>query len=218
MSVPLFHTHTEKGLRERNEDACLAAEAGGLFLFAVAEGMGGPTEGPSAAEVAINALCGGTTTPPGSLADFLESCLIKADEALFSFQQENPGSDPPAVAMTLAVVGPGGECVVSSSGNRKLFFMPKGKTGDGGEDPAEGHGNLVFHDPGAGMHEAILPPGFLVICSDGISDFVDDRSMYEIISERGDDLEDACRKMVYSAFQNGSDDNMTVVLVRQPDE
>jgi len=36
------------------------------------------------------------------------------------------------------------------------------------------------------------------------------------VKERGDDLEDACRKLVYEAFQNGSNDNLTVVLVRQP--
>jgi len=216
MSALLYCSHSEKGLRDRNDDACLAREANGIYLFAIAEGMGGPMAGASAAEVAISALSEGATGKMESLPDVVESCLVRADSALFSLQQANPESEPPAVAMTLAVVRPGGECVVSSSGYRKLFFLAQPQSGIEGGDLIENTGNEGLHDPGAGMHEALLPPGFLILCSDGISDFVDNERIFGIISERGDDLEDACRKMVYEAFQNGSDDNMTVVLVRQP--
>lgn len=216
MSTPSYASFTEKGLREKNEDASLAVEVNGVYLFAVAEGMGGPEQGSSAAETAVNALRDGVPRDVKHLPDVLESCLINADSALFSLQEANPESEPPAVSMTLAVVRPGGECVVNSPGQRKLFFidlpLPEGE----GTDIRGGNAG-VLHDPGAGMHEAHLPPGFLVICSDGISDFLPDDRILEIISERGDDLDDACHKMVYGAFQNGSDDNMTVVMVRQPD-
>lgn len=217
MSTPVFCAHSEKGLRERNEDACLAREVGGVYLFAVAEGMGGPPEGPSAAEVAVNALCRGDGGQGGSLVEMADSFLASADEALFHSQESNPGSDPPAVAMTVALVKPGGECLVSSPGQRKVFFMPLHPAGDEGEKQGQTPGEPVLHDPGAGMHEAVLPPGFLILCSDGISDFVGDARICEIVKERGEDLEDACMKLVYEAFQNGSNDNLTVVLVRQPD-
>ena len=217
MSAPSYHAHSEKGLRERNEDACLAIEAGGIHLFAVAEGMGGSPEGPSAAEVAISALCSGESVYAGSLADMAESFLARADDALFHSHESNPVADPPAVAMTLAIVGPGGECLVSSPGQRKVFFMPVPPGENKGPDPNDIQDSPVLHDPGAGMHEAVLPPGFLILCSDGISEFVTDDRISEIVRERGDDLEGACRKLVYEAFQNGSNDNLTMVLVRQPD-
>ncbi|MCU0631929.1 MAG: hypothetical protein MUC66_03005 [Methanolinea sp.] len=216
MSPFEYCAFTEKGLRERNEDACLAREVCGIYLFAVAEGLGGPVEGPSAAEVAIHALCVEGIECSGTLAEIVEAFLIQADEALFISQQSNPGSDPPAVAMTLAVVRPGGECVVSSPGHRKVFFMPRDPVQRNGMESTEDSRSFDLYDPGAGMHEAALPPGFLVLCSDGIGDFLENARIREIISERGDDLEGACRKMVYESFQNGSDDNLTVVLVRQP--
>lgn len=215
MSAPSFASFSEKGLREKNEDASLAVEVDGMHLFAIAEGMGGPAQGSSAAEIAVDALRGGISGQTGDLPGVLESCLIKADSALFQLQEANPGSEPPAVSMTLAVVGPRGECVVNSPGQRKLFFIEKPPSSGEGTDTQGGKGGSI-HDPGAGMHEAVLPPGFLVIFSDGISDFLPDDRILEIICERGEDLDDACHKFVYEAFQNGSDDNMTVVLVRQP--
>ncbi|OPX68338.1 MAG: Protein phosphatase 2C [Methanoregulaceae archaeon PtaB.Bin056] len=213
MSSLSYFAHSEKGLREKNEDACLAMEKDGVYVFAVAEGMGGASDGPGAAEVAVNALRGGGVECRGSLVEIAESLLARADEALFVSQEENPGSDPPAVAMTIALVGPAGECLVSSPGQRKVFFMPHPPPGGTGAAPGE---EPVLHDPEAGMHEAVLPPGFLILCSDGISQFVEDARIHGIVKERGDDLEDACRKLVYEAFQNGSNDNLTVVLVRQP--
>ncbi len=215
MSTPSFASFSEKGLREKNEDASLAVEVDGMHLFAIAEGMGGPNQGSSAAEVAVNALRGGISGQARDLPGVLESCLIRADSALFQLQEANPGSEPPAVSMTLAVVGPGGECVVNSPGGRKLFFIEQSRSPGEGMDMQECTGGSI-HDPGAGMHEAVLPPGYLVLFSDGISDFLPDNRILEIISERGEDLDDACHKLVYEAFQNGSDDNMTVVLVRQP--
>ena len=215
MSTPSFASFSEKGLREKNEDASLAVEVDGMHLFAIAEGMGGPNQGSSAAEVAVNALRGGISGQARDLPGILESCLIRADSALFQLQEANPGSEPPAVSMTLAVVGPGGECVVNSPGGRKLFFIEQSRSPGEGMDMQECTGGSI-HDPGAGMHEAVLPPGYLVLFSDGISDFLPDNRILEIICERGEDLDDACHKLVYEAFQNGSDDNMTVVLVRQP--
>lgn len=216
MPDPDYCAFTEKGLRQRNEDACLAVLVDGIYLFAVAEGIGGPERGESPAGVAVQALCTGVAGHAGSLEEVVESCLWIADAALFSMQEANPDCEPPAVAMTFAVVRPGGECVVSSSGNRKLFFLDQTQLDMDGIHSPEGAVGPGIHDPGAGMHEAVLPAGYLVLCSDGISDYLEDDRILSIVSERGEDLEDACRKMVYEAFQNGSDDNMTVVLVRQP--
>ena len=216
MSTLSYFAHSDKGLRERNEDSCLAMEKDGVYIFAVAEGMGVPSTGPSAAEVAVNSLREGGGVCSGSLVEIAESLLACADEALFHFQEASPESDPPAVAMTIALVGPAGECLVSSPGHRKVFFMPYAPPGGSGAAAGDAPEEPVLHDPGAGMHEAVLPPGFLILCSDGISQFVEDARIHGIVKERGDDLEDACRKLVYEAFQNGSNDNLTVVLVRQP--
>ncbi|MCQ8893339.1 MAG: hypothetical protein NQU46_01695 [Methanolinea sp.] len=207
---------TEKGLRERNEDAFLATTLGEVHLFALAEGMGGPPGEPTPAQVAIGALSAGKVGGGmGSLVDLLERLLAEADEALYSLVTRYPDSEPPAVAMSLALIDPGGECIVSSPGSRKVFFLAadRGRPGEGSAIGTDGEFSL--HDPGGGMHQASLPPGFLVLCSDGVGDFVGDTRLEEIVRERGDDLEAACRTIVSEAFSNGSDDNLTIVLVRR---
>lgn len=210
-----FFGFSEKGMRERNEDAFLAADLGEMYVFAVAEGMGGPKEGPTAARIAVDALGAGGAAREKTLAGTLEQLLGRAERALYNLEAENPGIEPSGVALGVAILSPGGECVVSSPGSRKVFFLAEEEKGTAPDAASAGHGQLTLHDPGPGMHEATLPPGYLVLCSDGISDFIPDSRIVEIVAERGDDLEDACRKLVYEAFQNGSDDNLTVVLVRR---
>lgn len=210
-----FFGFSEKGLRERNEDAFLAAPLGDIHVFAVAEGMGGPKEGPTAAQVVVEALGKGGAIREKTMAGALEQLLGRAERALYNLEAENPGIEPPGVAMGVAIVSPEGECVVSSPASRKVFFLAEEKKEPPTDDASTGAGQqLTLYDPGPGMHEATLPPGYLVLCSDGITDFIQDSRIVEIVAERGNDLEDACRKMVYEAFQNGSDDNLTVVMVR----
>lgn len=213
MGTVEFFGLSEKGLRERNEDAFVAAELGGIYVFAVAEGMGGPRGTRTAAAVAVEALGKGDVARDKPLAGILEDLLVNAERALYTFESENPGVEPSAVAMAVAVLSTDGRCVVSSPGPRKVFFLAEeipARTGDAGDQR-----RFAIHDPGAGMHEAQLPPGYLVFCSDGITDFLSDARIEEIIAERREDLEGACWKIVTEAFNNGSDDNLTVVLVRR---
>ncbi|MDI9633180.1 MAG: SpoIIE family protein phosphatase [Methanolinea sp.] len=215
MQAVEFFGLSEKGLRERNEDAFVAADLGGIHVFAVAEGMGGPRGTRTAAAVAVEALGKGEVARDKPLAGILEDLLGNAERALYTFESENPGVEPSAVAMAVAVLSADGRCVVSSPGPRKVFFLAEGDPGQAGDAGDGGQGRFVVHDPGAGMHEAELPPGYLVFCSDGITDFLSDARIQAIIAERGGDLEGACRKIVAEAFNNGSDDNLTVVLVRR---
>jgi len=210
-----FFGLSEKGLRERNEDAFLAADLGGIHAFAVSEGLGGQKEGPSAAQVAVEAMVKGWAARDTTLAGILEELLGRAEGALYNMETGEAGIEPPAVVMAVAVVSPDGRCMVSTPASRKVFFLAGDRkyTRDEGAIGTPGH--FILHDPGAGIHEATLPEGFLVLCSDGITDFVPDSRIQEIVAERGDDLEEACRKLVHEAFQNGSDDNLTIVLVRR---
>jgi len=212
-----FFGLSDKGLRERNEDAFLAADLGGIHVFAVAEGMGGQKEGPSAAQVAVEAMVQGGAARDGTLAGTLEELLGRAERTLYTMETGGAGTEPPAVVMAVALVSPDGMCVVSTPASRKVFFLAGDKGGTPGDGTTGTPGHFVLHDPGAGMHEATLPQGFLVLCSDGITDFVPDSRIQEIVAERGNDLEEACRKLVHEAFQNGSDDSLTVVLVRRRD-
>lgn len=57
----------------------------------------------------------------------------------------------------------------------------------------------------------------LLLCSDGLTDLVDDRTIHEII--RGEpDLDRQAVRLVHSALDAGGDDNITVIVIRNSAE
>jgi serine/threonine protein phosphatase PrpC len=202
-----FFSGTEKGLRERNEDSCLAEAMGPFLVFAVVEGFGGSKEGPAPGTIAVSAirkLAGMPWKTPGEL---LEGALIRADEEIFRYQMANPECEAMAAAIAVVVVGPDGRCAVSSAGDRRVRFV-RDEVNNPGENPLE--------EPDPDFYETRLDPGMsLLLCSDGLYDFVDEERILAIIRDYTDDLPGACRKLMSEAFQNGSDDNITAVLIRR---
>ncbi len=60
-----------------------------------------------------------------------------------------------------------------------------------------------------------LAPGDLfLLATDGVYEYLDPRAMADIIATHADDLDAAARQLVEQALVNGSDDNLTVQLVR----
>lgn len=53
----------------------------------------------------------------------------------------------------------------------------------------------------------------IFMCSDGLSNMIEDDDIYEI-TQNADDLEDAATKLVDTANENGGKDNISVVLVK----
>jgi protein phosphatase len=58
-----------------------------------------------------------------------------------------------------------------------------------------------------------LPGDLLLLCSDGLSDLLEDEEMLAIIREHAHDLEEACQALVDRANAKGGDDNITAVLI-----
>jgi protein phosphatase len=52
----------------------------------------------------------------------------------------------------------------------------------------------------------------LLLCSDGLSRYVKDAAMLELI--KGKSLEEACDALIEAAKSGGSDDNITCLLIR----
>lgn len=64
------------------------------------------------------------------------------------------------------------------------------------------------------VEEAVLPGDVLLLCSDGLSDLLEDEEMLHIVGEHADDLEKACQALVDRANYRGGDDNITALLVQ----
>jgi len=61
--------------------------------------------------------------------------------------------------------------------------------------------------------EDLMPGDIFLLCSDGLSDMIDDLEMLEIVSRSGD-LQQAAVQLVELANQRGGVDNITVALAR----
>ena len=53
-----------------------------------------------------------------------------------------------------------------------------------------------------------------VLCSDGLSGMITDPEILQTILDSGEDLEQACNRLIQNANQNGGNDNITVVLAQ----
>jgi len=58
------------------------------------------------------------------------------------------------------------------------------------------------------------PGDVLLLCSDGLSDLLDDQEILAAVQEHGDALDRVCQALVDRANSKGGDDNITVLAVR----
>jgi len=87
------------------------------------------------------------------------------------------------------------------------------------------HGNIIVR--AIGLKDYVRPevqtvdrqPGdVLLLCSDGLSDLVDDWSIENVLEANQEDLDEACGIFIRMANDRGGKDNITVVLVRVDDD
>jgi len=83
------------------------------------------------------------------------------------------------------------------------------------------HKNIVTRALGIGseveydlLEEVALPGDVFLLCSDGLSDMVDDAGIRAILMENLDNLGKAADRLVKEANENGGRDNVSVMLAR----
>jgi protein phosphatase len=81
--------------------------------------------------------------------------------------------------------------------------------------------NIITRAIGGDLHvEAemfsveLKPADYVLMCSDGLSNMVDDEHICQIVKESAD-IEVAARKLISTANDNGGRDNISVVLIKQ---
>lgn len=61
--------------------------------------------------------------------------------------------------------------------------------------------------------EIVLPNDIYLLCSDGLTDMVNDRRINMILEENSSQLDLACSELIQQAKDNGGHDNISVILV-----
>lgn len=65
------------------------------------------------------------------------------------------------------------------------------------------------------IHDYPIQDGDIyLLCSDGLSDMIEDTGVEKILAESGSDLELSARRLIDQANENGGRDNVSVILIR----
>lgn len=218
-------------VRNNNEDSALAGER----LLAVADGMGGLPAGEVASEIVIRILDELTppTTPTGA-ADALRAVVSAANQRIHAAIAADPAREGMGTTLTAALLADD-TLVLAQVGDSRCYLLRDGEltliTRDDTFVQALIDQGVITpeqarHHPqrslvtravqGAGIPPAIgtltvTPGDRLLLCSDGLSDYVEHEAIASVLTQYGD--RHICgEQLVKLAHQAGAPDNVTVVV------
>ncbi len=225
--------------REMNQDYIYASETpvGNLpNLFIVADGMGGHNAGDFASrytvEHVVEAVRGSGLCEPVSL---LGTALRQVNAELLALAGENPRLRGMGTTFVAATVVSG--CLyVANVGDSRLYLVNQNmiqvtkdhslvqemvRMGEMNQRQARVHPdkNIItravgaMRDLKADFFEVNLKPGDrILICSDGLTNMLEDSEIRQIISSQHD-LPSTVRQLVGAANENGGKDNISVIII-----
>jgi serine/threonine protein phosphatase PrpC len=222
---------TDQGLiRTENEDSAYT----GRHLIAVADGMGGLPAGELASEVTIRAVAG--VEADGELASEarLRVALMAADREIRAAVEADPSREGMGTTLTALLLS-GPRLALVHIGDSRAYRLRAGSTvrlsrddtwvqelvDRGALDPADvrrhpqrSHLTKALQGRGERPEWTWLttrPGDRYLICSDGLSDVVDDEAIGAALAGRADPT--ACaQELISLALQAGGPDNITVIV------
>jgi len=227
--VMQYFAISEKGVRDHNEDHFIAERVDGLFVFGVADGIGGHAGGEFASKIAIVEL---KEAIKRKGEQGLKEGFKKANSTILS-ENERKQSNMGTTLVACVVKEETGEYIVANVGDSRayLFGNKTLKTSDHSlvhelvkkgimdNEEAAGHPqkNIVTRALGleenvkVDIYNEIETTSSVLLCSDGLSDYVKDEEMAEIVKKNSPKV--ACKKLVKKAIDNKSKDNITIIVV-----
>jgi len=220
--------------RTNNEDAFLVRPDRDLYV--VADGMGGHRAGEVAARLAVTTLS--TRAPEIALgdADTLVEALQEANSIILRASQEDERLRGMATTCTAALVR-GRVARIAHVGDSRAYHFHEGRLTQVTDDHSvvaqlvrEGYltpqeaavhprRNVIMRALGSiedveiDTAEAILDAGDrLLLCSDGLTNCLDDAAIASLLGE-GRDARSTAERLVERANAAGGPDNITVVIV-----
>jgi protein phosphatase len=224
-------------VRDGNEDALYA----GARLLVVADGIGGAVAGEIASRLAVTALAPLDTDPAiDDPLTALGDAVRRADEALHDAIRNDSSLAGMGTTLT-AVLWAGEAAGIAHIGDSRAYRFRDGEMAqithdhslvqslvDEGEITPE---EALVHPrrswilrsvDGRGESEADLEPlqsqpgDRYLLCSDGLSDYVDEAAIAQALGD-GEDPQAICERLVELALQAGAPDNVTCIVAEPVD-
>jgi len=233
-----YFSRSEKGKRGNNEDAFLAEKIGDYWLFAVADGLGGHMAGEQASAMAVKILRDEVAMGINDPKDTIELIAYQIHDSILTEAATDRKFYGMATTLVAALVDESGACTVMNIGDSRAYTIQNGvikhtrdqnmvgdlvASGKITEEEALNHPLRTVLDQALGDPDSVIEPafykhtfndGWLILSSDGFHDFVRNGRIMEIVAAGGIP-EEVCGKLIEEAYKDGSDDNVTVVVVRE---
>ncbi len=235
MAVAAYAVASDTGRRRRrNEDNYVVAPP----LFAVADGMGGAQAGEVASRLAASALEGGDAGGPPEGLERIDSLIQEANRRIYDRASTDPTASGMGTTMTVALVD-GMTVAIGHVGDSRAYLVRDErmeqltedhslvnelqKSGKLSAEEAHVHPQRSVITRAVGTDPDVDVDGFTIeaeegdvflICSDGLSDMVDDEEILELVHTHRDDLDKAVKALVAAANRGGGEDNITAVAFR----
>lgn len=210
-------------------------------LYIVADGMGGHKAGDFASRFCVGEFEKEIKNTAGrTVIGAMESAIRHTNEELLKVAVTNPdyeGMGTTFVAATvteravfIANIGDSRMYLLSKNGDFLQITEDHSLVGemlrDGKLDPEEAKHhpkkNVITRALGAAEH--VTPDFFeieaeegdyLLLCSDGLTNMVDDEAIRSILLKQGQTLEERAKSLIDAANQQGGKDNISVVLIKR---
>jgi PPM family protein phosphatase len=217
--------------RRQNEDAYVLEPP----LFAVADGMGGARAGEIASSLAAAALQ--ESDGNGASGEARVAALIEeANRRVFRRASEDREASGMGTTMTVALVE-GDRVTIGHVGDSRAYLIREGRleqltddhslvaelvrSGKLTPEEAEIHPQRAVITRAVGTEPDVDVDTFSVqgeagdlflICSDGLTDMVDEARILDAVEQNRGDLKSAAKALVNAANRVGGEDNITVVF------
>jgi serine/threonine protein phosphatase PrpC len=221
---------TDPGRRRRhNEDAYVCEPP----LFAIADGMGGAQAGEVASRLAAAALkeSGADTGGEQRIVDLIQ----EANRRVYDRSSTDPNTSGMGTTITVALAEDG-QVAFGHVGDSRAYLIRDGameqvtedhslvnellKSGKLSPEEAETHPQRSVITRALGTDPDVDVDTFTIaaetgdvflLCSDGLTDMVDEHRILELVEENRGDIEAALKALVRAANRGGGEDNITVV-------
>ncbi len=223
--------------RRHNEDAYVCEPP----LFAIADGMGGAQAGELASRLAA-ASVGRASTAGLAGRNRVVALIEEANRSVYERAAEDEAASGMGTTMTVALVE---DDVVwlGHVGDSRAYLVREGKL----EQVTEDHslvaelvrsGRLTADEADTHPHRSVITRAVgtepdveidtiavrpraedvFLLCSDGLTDMVDDDAILALVEESRRDLPRAAKALIDTANAAGGEDNITVLLFRLADD
>lgn len=207
-------------------------------LFLVADGMGGHKAGDLASEYTVSRVCEAVEKSMQTIPfQILKGAFQYANQKLIEKSEESPAYTGMGTTL-VAVTVKDGTVYAANVGDSRLYKIGGGieqitqdhslveemvRMGEISKEEARNHPEKNIITRAIGVSETVEPDYFdtklekgecLLLCSDGLSNMIEDAQIREIL-ERRTDLRSGAEELVRTANRNGGKDNIAVVLIEQ---